>query len=117
MTENKPMSDLWEVRKNTAGRVTVGPVSSAGNIAPFICDEETARRVVACVNACAGIKSEILEKGARHDWGDLMMGLEKQRDELLKSLDQMVVAFEHQDGSELYRAAALLKAMELIGRS
>lgn len=40
--------------------------------------------------------------------------LEKQRDELLKALDAMVAAFAYRDGSELYRAAALLKAQEVI---
>ena len=49
--------------------------------------EATARRIVACVNACAGIPTERLEAGAA-DVLAYSMELKKQRDELLASMRQ-----------------------------
>lgn len=35
-----------------------------------------ARRIVACVNACAGISTELLERGAQNDWAEMMQEME-----------------------------------------
>ena len=48
-----------------------------------------ARRIVACVNACRGASTEVLESGVVHDWSLLMTELEKQRDQLLATLQQI----------------------------
>jgi hypothetical protein len=48
--------------------------------------EANARRIVACVNACAGASTDVLERGAVHDWSLLMTGLEAQRNDLLYAL-------------------------------
>jgi hypothetical protein len=45
-----------------------------------------ARRIVACVNSCAGASTDVLERGAVHDWSLLMTGLEAQRNDLLYAL-------------------------------
>jgi len=47
--------------------------------------EATARRIVACVNACAGIPTEALDAGVLHDIGDEL----QQRDELLATLKEI----------------------------
>lgn len=62
--------------------------------------KENARRIIACVNACAGIPTEQLESGearsVRDELADIAM-LEKQRDELLDALERMVRLLEIED--------------------
>jgi len=57
---------------------------------PAICEDEDARRIVACVNACAGIKTEMLEAmpSGPASLVPMYAELEKQRDELLAALGQ-----------------------------
>lgn len=63
-------------------------------------EQANARRIVACVNACAGIPTEQLESGearsVRDELADIAM-LEKQRDELLDALERMVRLLEIED--------------------
>lgn len=51
--------------------------------------DNDARRISACVNACAGIDTELLEIVAENDktLAGVIAGLEKQRDELLAALE------------------------------
>ena len=51
---------------------------------------ENARRIVACVNACAGIDTELLEIIADNDktLAGVIANVEKQRDELLAELEK-----------------------------
>ena len=57
--------------------------------------EANARRIVACVNACAGIPTEALEDGSaraerdqlREMTGGTFYEIKKQRDELMKALE------------------------------
>lgn len=55
---------------------------------------ETPRRIVACVNACAGLDTEFLELSRGHEpaaWTGAAIGrLRKHRDELLAALEGMV---------------------------
>lgn len=47
------------------------------------------RRMVACWNACQGARTDVLERGAVHDWGLLMTQLESERDVLLEAINQI----------------------------
>lgn len=64
-------------------------IKANDNIPAQATSEEDARRIVACVNACAGIPTEQLESGevrsVRDELADIAT-LEKQRDELLAAL-------------------------------
>lgn len=48
--------------------------------------EEVARRIVACVNACAGIETEIIERNVGNVWKLL-----QQRDELLEATKELLL--------------------------
>ena len=52
--------------------------------------EANARRIVACVNACAGVHTEILEEGGQGTVAASMARLTEQRDKLLAELESLV---------------------------
>lgn len=59
----------WKL-EHSGGFITIFPEDEKGRIGPVIYDKEDdgikladALRIVACVNACAGLKTEGLEKG------------------------------------------------------
>ena len=52
--------------------------------------EANSRRIVACVNACAGLSTEDLESGCLDVMGKYAMQLEKQRDELLEAIQWLL---------------------------
>ena len=56
--------------------------------------EEAARRIVACVNACAGVPIEVLE--AAPSISGVIIGIEAQRDELLAAMES-VERYVHDD--------------------
>ena len=63
--------------------------------------EANARRIVACVNACAGLSTVGLEKvGA--DFIKPIAELEQQRDQLLAALEHIATAFEAKTTSEQF---------------
>jgi hypothetical protein len=71
-------------------------IKADGNIPAQATSWEDARRIVACVNACAGIPTEDLER-----WGtslitkiqeDNIARLTKQRDELVAALEELLYA-------------------------
>lgn len=74
---------------------------------------EAAQRIVACVNACSGASTELLEKGMRHDWAELMTELETQRDELLAALEKLY-EFSGHDNEDEY--AVIMAVEALIAR-
>lgn len=85
--------------------------------------EADARRIVACVNACSGVSTEILEDGARNDWADLLSSMEKQRDKLLAEMktavDRLQFHYEnpansHTDIPQKMTAKALRTCKSLI---
>lgn len=53
--------------------------------------EANARRIVACVNACEGVSTDVLEYNAR--FGGVLR-LERQRDALLAALERCVAAMQ-----------------------
>ena len=67
---------------------------------------ENARRIVACVNACTGIRTEALENRAHmlkaHD--DTIAELKRQRDELLDEFKQLMNFYRVDSAAELIRA-------------
>lgn len=68
--------------------------------------QANARRIVACVNACEGIPTEVLESGS-HRIIQRYAAAERQRDELLAELKS---AIEHID----FKHEAYASAYELI---
>lgn len=56
----------------------------------FAPDYENARRIVSCVNACAGIDTDIIESNVGNVWHLL-----QQRDELLAALKMWVIAAQN----------------------
>ena len=67
---------------------------------------ENARRIVACVNACSGIRTEALEHRAHmlkaHD--DTIAELKRQRDELFDEFKQLMKFYGVDSAAELIRA-------------
>ena len=87
--------DGWSIITNKSGSIIAnvngktGPELIGGMPVDRVMPaEDNARRIVACVNACSGIRTEALEHRAHmlkaHD--DTIAELKRQRDELLKAL-------------------------------
>ena len=57
--------------------------------------EEDARRIVACVNACAGLPTEVLERYKLGVIGVDYKSTKQQRDELLAALERSLESFEY----------------------
>lgn len=83
-----------------------------------ISDEEDARRIVACVNACAEISNDALETFAKHQGLpalDVMLSeiktIRSQRDELLSALERLTKAAldHHKKGSHAAFDMGLLR--------
>ena len=77
--------------------------------------EANARRITACVNACAGIDTELLEIIADNDktLAGVIANVEKQRDELLAALERLASAMSKQ-AHDAERPNALLQAQRAI---
>lgn len=94
MSENKHTPEPWayyDDRKSTGRIEIVGLGKTVSRIYLSVPDEDVAnaRRIVACVNACAGIDTELLEIIADNDktLAGVIANVEKQRDELLAALE------------------------------
>ena len=57
--------------------------------------ENDARRIVACVNACAGLPTEVLERYKLGVIGVDYKSTKQQRDELLAALERSLESFEY----------------------
>ena len=57
--------------------------------------EANARRIVACVNACAGLPTEVLERYKLGVIGVDYKSTKQQRDELLAALERSLESFEY----------------------
>lgn len=128
----------WEAYEGEEG---YGITSVCGGYYGDIENEADARRIVACVNACAGIDTDVLEHASnfgaagiqtiasvRKQRDELFSKLDKmegratraevQRDELLAALKLMVEAFDRSNDRlknlETYRCAALVCARATI---
>lgn len=90
--------------------------SISGLVASWL-SREDARRIVACVNACAGISTEGLESGK---WTVTVVAREllvviEQRDQLLEALKFMVERFDIDGCSYIFsQRLALSRAKEAI---
>jgi hypothetical protein len=101
MTEQKHTPEPWKVSGTGTMRYIDVPVGNGILQEVATCMrveygdmEANARRIVACVNACAGISTEVLEYNAMHGG---VAGLEQQRDQLRAALQGVVDA--HFDGA------------------
>lgn len=91
--------------------------------------EEDARRIVACVNACTGFKTEELEKIAQSDDGlrtyshETVRAIAEQRGELLSALKDVCEMYvfaarlANRDGAEFDTAEDLRDARKAIAKS
>lgn len=92
------MSDLhtatpWEVIDGRFIRQSGNPRHVIARVSKGDAMEANARRIVACVNACAGIRTEALEHRAHllKAEDDTLASLRRQRDELLAALNLIEV--------------------------
>lgn len=92
MSENKHTPEPWRQEGLTI-LCADGHIIFRMDVSFYLPEErkEAARRIVACVNACAGIPTDQLESGearyVRNELADIY-ALEKQRDELLAALEK-----------------------------
>lgn len=118
MSENKHTPEPWIyqedsdaythiIRQKADQRMIIayGPQSSKGNV------EHNIRRIVACVNACAGISTEALEAegSAVMGWNRTarkLIDVAKQRDELLAALVKAADAFWKLDNADIHAQEA-----------
>lgn len=100
MSNEKHTQEPW--RANDAQADIDGP--NGEPVAVCYCNDESgddakenARRIVACVNACAGIDTELLEIIADNDktLAGVITELEKQRDTFLAALERIVDSDEY----------------------
>jgi hypothetical protein len=69
---------------------------SHAHVAQVNHNDEDARRIVACVNACEGIGTEFLEKYSVKEAGGLRrVDLIEQRDQLLAALEQLCDSIQY----------------------
>lgn len=95
--------DGWSIITNNSGSIIAnvncitGPELVGGMPVDVVMPaEDNAKRIVACVNACSGIRTEALEYRAHmikaHD--DTIAELTRQRDELLSALHDAATSLE-----------------------
>ena len=93
MSENKHTPGPWVIgRPPPNGEQTIGDKNglmvAVATTGYGVNSEANARRIVACVNACAGITTEQLERSKSLDeFMRSMKVIEQQRDDLLSALD------------------------------
>ena len=86
----------WEVVTDCEGQCCWF-VQQIGNDDPFHritkieTDEDTARRIVACVNACAGITTEALERELAEEHG-FVRAFQREREKLIEQRDELLAA-------------------------
>ena len=69
--------------------------------------ENDARRIVACVNACAGLPTEVLERYKLGVIGVDYKSTKQQRDELLAALEKFIAWNKAYPSSRIYSATAI----------
>lgn len=113
----------WEVKSAwTNNEYLIGQEKSEYNIA-VACDgvnglhnaEANARRIVACVNANAGIPTKVLEDAAEcaaaGRFGTMAAMYKAQRDNLLDALGDLIKAFNARNENEIDRIIAESNAL------
>lgn len=129
MSENKHTPEPWayyDDRKSTGRIEIVGLGKTVSRIYLSVPDEDVAnaRRITACVNACAGIDTELLEIIEDNDktLAGVIANVEKQRDELLAALERFMDSHEECtdfDGftAQIVSMADYHQAQEAIARA
>jgi hypothetical protein len=78
-------SGLWRLDSENESMIESGNGIHIASVQ----NEDDARRIVACVNACSGISNEELEAIAQDDSTDALNELLVQRDELLAAIEPL----------------------------
>lgn len=100
MNENKHTPEPWSVDPDSTDYyASILDADGAdtillGDYGDWWMTKANARRIVACVNACAGIETGHLEKYGLPDLAQKISDLRKQRDELLKALERFMDSHE-----------------------
>ena len=97
MSENKHTPEPWQVFEDDPRAIVTkeNPMLSLLSVGEdglaIMYEEADARRIVACVNACAGIDTELLEIIEDNDktLAGVIANVEKQRDELMAENKQL----------------------------
>ena len=101
MNENKHTPEPWSVDPDSTDYyASILDADGAdtillGDYVDWWMTKANARRIVACVNACAGIETGHLEKYGLPDLAQKISDLRKQRDELLAALENTHNALKH----------------------
>lgn len=101
MNENKHTPEPWSVDPDSTDYyASILDADGAdtillGDYVDWWMTKANARRIVACVNACAGIETGHLEKYGLPDFAQKIFDLREQRDELLKALENTHNALKH----------------------
>ena len=87
----KHTSEPWNTRASATGSGKL-VLTGADNDSIALCGEaEDARRIVAAVNACAGLSTEALESELKDGHG-FVRAFQRERDELLEALKEAKIA-------------------------
>ncbi len=78
---------------------------SFAHVAEVFHDVEDARRIVACLNALAGVSTEHLEQYGLPDFAQKISDLAQQRDKLLAALEKCRDMVGHPDNVDFINAA------------
>lgn len=106
---DKPYDDLHAVRFTEGNRI----MCDAGYSGTTEGDIANARRIAACWNACAGVRTDVLEQaGTRQDWCDLMQELESDRDAARALLAELMDT----ELADIACAGSLAPVEDLLGR-
>ena len=90
-TEHTPEPWFWSEKYGEVCFRSKEDDQSYGIACPVdLTEEANARRIVACVNACAGLPTEVLERYKLGVIGVDYKSTKQQRDELLAALEQFV---------------------------
>lgn len=83
----------WEIYQNEISYISKHDDQSFGMRCPVdLSNDYIMHRIVACVNACAGIQTEYLTGGIEVPYKNECEGLKQQRDELQAKCDGLVAA-------------------------
>ena len=95
-TEHTPEPWFWSEKYGEVCFRSKEDDQSYGIACPVdLTEEANARRVSACVNACAGLPSEVLERYKLGVIGVDYKSTKQQRDELLAALERSLESFEY----------------------
>ena len=121
MSENKHTPEPWQVFEDDPRAIVTkeNPMLSLLSVGEdglaIMYEEADARRIVACVNACAGISTGHLEKYGLPDFAQKISDLVQQSDELLAAFENgrrfidLISPFEGDVTRQIDKAIASVK--------